>query len=292
MESIDKRNPSNSGENPDNTGPRFRKKQNSMENGDKPQEQRPFRNYRGRRHEQEYHDNRSYNGPGYGGGNLDDRRDNRDNRQRQPRNNYVSGHKYDYKNNQEKSDRNYKNNILPQNQNGGEDVYVNEENNKNTEVISLGTNTREFIELPESINDFENMTFLSENLFRGIHDYGFKFPSLIQSRTMHIINSGCDLIAQSQSGSGKTGAFAIGALSRIDKETAYPQAVIIANTRLLALQIHKVVENIAKFMGIEVVVCVGGSKTNSQMSFQQVKNAHFLVGTPGRISEMLTKKNF
>ena len=61
--------------------------------------------------------------------------------------------------------------------------------------------------IKESIDDFEKMDFLSEELFMGIHEYGFKYPSPIQSRTIHIVNAGCDLIAQSQSGTGKTGAF-------------------------------------------------------------------------------------
>ena len=89
-----------------------------------------------------------------------------------------------------------------------------QEEQKQDTSVSIGKNTREFIELPESINDFAEMKFLSEELWRGIDKYGFKYPSPIQSKTIHIINSGCDLIAQSQSGSGKTGAFAIGSLSR------------------------------------------------------------------------------
>ena len=161
--------------------------------------------------------------------------------------------------------------------------------NKSAEVLA----DREVIELPESINDFEEMKFLSQSLFRGIYEYGFKYPSPIQAQTIHIINSGCDLIAQSQSGSGKTGAFAIGSLSRIDPKLCYPQVLMIANTRLLALQIHKVVETISKHMGIDVSVCIGGGhKNNSHMNPQQIKNSHVIVGTPGRICDMLKRHLF
>ena len=159
----------------------------------------------------------------------------------------------------------------------------------------MGPNTREFKELPNSINDFDKMTFLKPELAKGIYEYGFKHPSLIQAQTIHIINSESDLIAQSKSGSGKTGAMGIGCLSRIDVNTAYPQALIIANTRLLALQIHKVIESLAVHMKIDVVACVGGNgggNKNTSMNMQQIRYAHVLVGTPGRICEMLNKRAF
>lgn len=147
---------------------------------------------------------------------------------------------------------------------------------------------RETFELPETIDDFEQMDFLNIELFQGIHEYGFKYPSAIQSKTIHIINSGCDLIAQSQSGSGKTGAFAIGSLSRVNPRDRYPQVLMVANTRVLALQIHMVVQNISKYMGIDVVACVGGGK-GYNTSPNNFRNAHVLVGTPGKINELLSK---
>ena len=241
----------------------------------------------------QYRDNQNRNGQYRDNQNRNGHRDsqyrngqNHDTRERRPRDDYdrSSGHR-------NRHDRSEKQTNSRQNPAYDEDD-VNPRENQELDVVSLGTNTREFIELPESVNDFEDMKFLTEGLFRGIYEYGFKYPSPIQSKTVHIINSGCDLIAQSQSGSGKTGAFAIGSLSRVDVKTSHPQIVIIANTRLLALQIHKVVENIAKYMGIEVVACVGGQKNNSQMNAQQIKHAHVLVGTPGRMSEMLTKRAF
>ena len=159
------------------------------------------------------------------------------------------------------------------------------------EYVKIGDNTVD-IDLPESVDDFEEMTFLSPELFKGIHEYGFKYPSVIQSKTIHIINSGCDMIAQSQSGTGKTGAFAIGALSRVDTKSAYPQVVVVANTRLLALQIHKVIENLAMNMNINICACVGGHKTNSHSNIQDIRNAHILVGTPGRLVDMISKNAF
>ena len=115
--------------------------------------------------------------------------------------------------------------------------------------------------LPLSYDDFEDMTFLNEELFQGVCNYGFKYPSQIQSKTIHLINAGHDVIAQSQSGSGKTGAFAIGGLSRLTPGLNRPEVIIVANTRDLALQIHKVVENIAKYMKIKIVTALGGYNT-------------------------------
>lgn len=164
----------------------------------------------------------------------------------------------------------------------------------NEELVSIGENTRQFStdKICESIDDFENMNFLTQELFRGICDYGFKFPSPIQAKTIHIINNGYDLIAQSQSGSGKTGAFAIGSLSVVDPKISYPQILILANTRLLAMQIEKVIQNISKYMGISNCLCVGGHQNNSFVNAQQVRYSHVIIGTPGRVNDMISKNAF
>lgn len=143
-------------------------------------------------------------------------------------------------------------------------------------------------DLPATVDEFDEMTFLSEPLLCGIHTYGFKYPSLIQSKTIHIINSGCDLIAQSQSGTGKTGAFAIGALSRVDQTLQKPQIIMIVNTRDLAMQICGVVKNISKFMGINIVTCIGGTTNNYDMA-QKITTAQVIIGTPGKINELILK---
>uniref|UniRef100_A0A6C0DZ88 Helicase n=1 Tax=viral metagenome TaxID=1070528 RepID=A0A6C0DZ88_9ZZZZ len=145
--------------------------------------------------------------------------------------------------------------------------------------------------LPLSYDDFEDMTFLNEELFQGVCNYGFKYPSQIQSKTIHLINAGHDVIAQSQSGSGKTGAFAIGGLSRLTPGLNRPEVIIVANTRDLALQIHKVVENIAKYMKIKIVTAIGGYNTK-MVSYNEIKMANVIVGTPGRLCELLRKNVF
>ncbi len=160
------------------------------------------------------------------------------------------------------------------------------------EFVVLENNRDKFENIPESIDDFEDMKFLSEDLLLGIYKYGFKYPSPIQSKTIHIINGGHDLIAQSQSGTGKTGAFTIGSLSGCDPTIKQPQVIILANTRTLACQIMKVVENLSSEMNISACLCVGGSKTNSYDNVGQARTSQVLVGTPGRIAELISKKTF
>lgn len=81
---------------------------------------------------------------------------------------------------------------------------------------------------------------LHENLLRGIYSYGFEKPSAIQQRAIKPILDGRDTIGQAQSGTGKTATFVIGALQKIDMSDRMCQALILAPTRELAQQIHKV----------------------------------------------------
>ena len=90
--------------------------------------------------------------------------------------------------------------------------------------------------LTEAITSFEDME-LPEELLRGIYSYGFEKPSAIQQSGIRPIMSGRDLIAQAQSGTGKTGTFAIGTLATIDPSRKGCQSVILAPTRELAKQI-------------------------------------------------------
>jgi len=80
-----------------------------------------------------------------------------------------------------------------------------------------------------SEDNFDNLG-INDNLLRGIYSYGFENPSNIQKKSLPIINSGKDIIAQSQSGTGKTGAFSIGILNNIDCTQKYIQAIVISTT--------------------------------------------------------------
>lgn len=139
----------------------------------------------------------------------------------------------------------------------------------------------------DSINNFDDMG-LSEEILRGIYSYGFEKPSEIQSRAIVPMKDGNDIIAQAQSGTGKTGTFTIGALQRINRDLKECQAIIVAPTRELATQIGRVVENIGKYTGVQPVVCIGGS--DKEKSRQELKdNASIVIGTPGRLGDMIKR---
>lgn len=142
-------------------------------------------------------------------------------------------------------------------------------------------------------------------LLKGIYEYGFEKPSIIQAKCIKPIADGRDLIAQAQSGSGKTGAFVIGALMKVDPLINSPQAVILANTRELASQIRDVTHELGKFistckvttnhaggekLGLRVTLCVGGIQQQQNKTENNLKDAfssHILVCTPGRLNGLL-----
>jgi len=125
------------------------------------------------------------------------------------------------------------------------------------------------------------------NLLKGIYAYGFEKPSPIQSKAIEPICDGVDIVAQAKSGSGKTGAFTIGVLARINPKDKYIQAVIISNTKELAIQIYHVVKNISSFMDIKICLCIGGSETHTNL--KEAYQSHILVCTPGRLAGLIQK---
>lgn len=144
-------------------------------------------------------------------------------------------------------------------------------------------------------NSFDDMDFLNFELMKGIFDYGFQNPSRIQKLTIKNIYDGYDIIAQSQSGTGKTGAFTIGALSIVDPNMNYPQIIILATTRELATQIHFVVSNISKHMNIRIGLAIGGTKIINDTSrdpYKHIRHSHILIGTPGRIHDYIERRAF
>ncbi len=137
-------------------------------------------------------------------------------------------------------------------------------------------------------DSFEDMK-LKDSLLRGIFSYGFEKPSKIQSRAIVPVLKENDVIAQSQSGTGKTGTFVISTLERIDESVNGCQAMIIAHTKELAAQIHQVCQDLGKYTKINPVLCIGG--TNIYDAKKQLKDGTTLVvGTPGRIIDMIERR--
>jgi len=140
----------------------------------------------------------------------------------------------------------------------------------------------------EIVDNFDNMN-LKEDLLRGIYSYGFEKPSAIQQRAIIPLCKGRDIIAQAQSGTGKTATFTIGILQQIDIENRDCQALILAPTRELAQQIQKVVAALGDYLRIKCHSCIGGTRVRDDINELQ-KGVHIVVGTPGRVYDMLCRK--
>lgn len=136
------------------------------------------------------------------------------------------------------------------------------------------------------IKDWDDLN-LPIDLLRGIYAYGFEKPSKIQSLACVHLIKGKDILAQAQSGTGKTGAFTIGALAKVDPQRFSTQIVILSPTRELALQTADVITNLSIMMKLNIKTLIGGS----YIDIYELKNnpPHIVVGTPGRVAEMLYK---
>ena len=136
---------------------------------------------------------------------------------------------------------------------------------------------------------FEDLN-INDDLLRGIYSYGFEKPSNIQYKSLPIFNSGKDMIAQSQSGTGKTGAFSIGVLNNIDTNLKKTQYIILTPTHELAKQIYNVVENLGARMDISICKVIG--KTNINDSIRELqREPQIIVATPGRLFDMINKRH-
>jgi len=135
--------------------------------------------------------------------------------------------------------------------------------------------------------EFDEMN-LPENLLRGIYAYGFEKPSAIQEKGIVPIAEGRDVLAQAQSGTGKTGTFVIGSLSRVDETIKKPQVLVLVHVRELAQQIEKVAKALGTFMNLQVLCAVGGNPLRDDIR-QLEGGAQFIVGTPGRVFDLVNR---
>lgn len=131
---------------------------------------------------------------------------------------------------------------------------------------------------------------LPEDLLRGIYSYGFEKPSAIQTVAIMPLVKGRDVLGQAQSGTGKTGTFGIGILSRIDPALKQTQALVLAPTHELADQIATVIRALGKFSNIQVVLAVGGAPRH--LNVREIRaGAHVVVGTPGRVYDLASSRD-
>lgn len=142
----------------------------------------------------------------------------------------------------------------------------------------------------EAVESFDNMN-LNQELLRGIYAYGFEKPSAIQARAIIPCIKGHDVIAQAQSGTGKTATFSISILQQIDPALTECQALILAPTRELAQQTQKVVMALGDYMpNCKCHACIGGTNIREDMRKLE-EGAQVVVGTPGRVYDMIVRKS-
>ncbi|KAG5422038.1 TIF1 [Candida metapsilosis] len=140
------------------------------------------------------------------------------------------------------------------------------------------------------VHSFDDLN-LKPNIVRGIFGYGYETPSAIQQRAILPITEGRDVLAQAQSGTGKTATFTISALQRIDENEKSTQALILAPTRELALQIKSVITSIGLYLNVTVHASIGGTSVSDDIEAFK-SGAQVVVGTPGRIFDMIERRYF
>jgi len=167
-------------------------------------------------------------------------------------------------------------------------------NNKmvNENVISNEENINDnSIEIVESINKWDELN-IEPSLLRGIYSFGFEDPSPIQKKAIIPILQKKDIIAQAQSGTGKTGAFTIGALAQVDISINTTQVLLMSPTHELTKQIANVLSGIGSMMeGLKIKILVGGSSIQDDADSIMNNVPHIIVGCPGRVYDMI-KRNY
>lgn len=141
-----------------------------------------------------------------------------------------------------------------------------------------------FDDIAESFDDMN----LKPELLRGIYGYGFEKPSVIQQRAILPVLRKHDVIAQAQSGTGKTATFSISILQSIDAAVKKTQALVLAPTRELALQIQKVIIALGDHMNIVCHASIGGVAVQEDRQACEA-GPHIIVGTPGRVFDMISR---
>ena len=127
---------------------------------------------------------------------------------------------------------------------------------------------------------------LPDTLLRGIYAHGFEKPSMIQRKAIVPIREGRDLLAQAQSGTGKTGAFSIGAMCRVDPTLKKPQILVLVPTRELAQQIEYVATHLGSHLPLSVYAATGGTPLGTDLRALE-RGAQYVIGTPGRIYDLM-----
>ena len=135
---------------------------------------------------------------------------------------------------------------------------------------------------------FETMN-LDDKILRGIFAHGFERPSDIQSKAIVPMKDGHDILAQARSGTGKTATFCIGAMTRINPAVKKIQVLVLVHTRELAQQIKTVATALGDYLGVTAYAATGGTPLREDLRAIE-KGVHFVIGTPGRIFDLMSRR--
>lgn len=176
---------------------------------------------------------------------------------------------------------------------------------KDCDLSNVEFETSEDVEVVPTFNSMG----LKEELLRGIYAYGFEKPSAIQQRSIQPIVKGRDVIAQAQSGTGKTATFSISILQALDTTLRETQVLCLSPTRELAVQIQKVRKTLSfipdpllipvlplqvilalgDFMNVQCHACIGGTNLGEDIRKLDY-GQHIVSGTPGRVFDMIRRR--
>ena len=195
--------------------------------------------------------------------------------------NYPNNNSYPNSNRYERNSRNDRNDRNDRNEENDTPVNIEKINS---------TNDTEANELIQPVQSFEDLN-LNDKILRGIYGYGFENPSPIQQRAIKPFLAGRDIIAQAQSGMGKTATFCLGVLGRLDPSKNETQALVLAHTRELALQINMVFRAIGHYLDLHYNLSVKGVPIHENIESLngKTRTPHIVIGTPGRILDMIHK---
>ena len=130
---------------------------------------------------------------------------------------------------------------------------------------------------------------LNDSLLRGIYSYGYERPSKIQQLAIVPIKEGNDILAQAQSGTGKSCSFIVGSMSVIDVSIQKLQVMVLVPTQELAKQIYEVAKSLGSYLPVSCYSATGGTPIREDM--KAIDNGvQFIVGTPGRIFDLINRK--
>jgi ATP-dependent RNA helicase DDX6/DHH1 len=167
-----------------------------------------------------------------------------------------------------------------------------EEEKSRIEQLKLKNSEKDTRVKTEDVTNTKGMTFedfgLDENLNLAIYEMGYEKPSPIQEEAIPLIMEGKNIIGKAKTGTGKTGAYAIPAISMIDKDDTNVQVLVIVPTRELALQTSATMKKFSAYLDLEIMSSLGGTSIKEDI-LRLENTVHIIVATPGRILDLAEK---